>query len=184
MEPVILLALALQCAPAVAPETTRALVSVESASNPFAIGVVGGSLVRQPRNHSEALATARALADNGRNFSVGLAQINVHNLGRLSLPLERAFEPCLNLQAMQTILMECFTRALSRQEQGRHRQPALRASRDQRALRDALSCYYSGNTVTGYRHGYVHRVLASARQALPAPITTASFTPTTPTKED
>ena len=56
----------------------RALVSVESAFNPWAIGVVGGAL-RQPRTRAEALATAKALQDAGWNFSVGLGQINVGN---------------------------------------------------------------------------------------------------------
>ena len=43
------LALALACAPQVHADTARALVSVESGFNPWAIGVVGGALVRQPR---------------------------------------------------------------------------------------------------------------------------------------
>ena len=38
------------------------------------------------------------------------------------------------------------------------------------ALRDAFSCYYSGNFVTGHQHGYVGKVLAawSSRAAQPA----------------
>ena len=38
---------------------------VESTFNPHAIGVVGGSLERQPRSRDEALATARALQSSG-----------------------------------------------------------------------------------------------------------------------
>jgi type IV secretion system protein VirB1 len=55
------LAIALACAPQVHANTAQALVSVESAFNPWAIGVVGGVLVRQPRHRAEALATAKAL---------------------------------------------------------------------------------------------------------------------------
>ena len=77
------IALVMACAPQVHAETARALVSVESAFNPWAIGVVGGALVRQPRYRAEALATARALQAAGWNFSVGLGQINV---GRTSPP--------------------------------------------------------------------------------------------------
>jgi type IV secretion system protein VirB1 len=33
---------------------------------------------------------------------------------------------------------------------------------DQTALRQALSCYYSGNFATGFRHGYVRKVVAAA----------------------
>ena len=45
-----LAALVLSCAPLVAQDTARALIQVESGGNPFAIGVVGGALVRQPVN--------------------------------------------------------------------------------------------------------------------------------------
>ena len=134
-------------------DTARALVSVESAFNPWAIGVVGGALVRQPRNHAEALATARALQAAGWNFSVGLGQINVGNFDRLGLTLDSAFEPCANLAAMQTVLAECFDRASG----------AAAKAADQVALRQALSCYYSGNFATGFRHGYVRKVVVAAR---------------------
>jgi type IV secretion system protein VirB1 len=157
------LALALACAPQVHTQTAHAMVSVESAFNPWAIGVVGGALVRQPRHRAEALATARALQAAGWNFSVGLGQINLGNFDRLGLTLESAFEPCTNLTAMQAVLAECFDRA---------RAPAAAATAtttaatpppvDQTALRQALSCYYSGNFATGFRHGYVRKVVAAA----------------------
>ena len=153
MDASVFLALALACAPQVHADTARALVSVESAFNPWAIGVVGGALVRQPRTRAEALATAKALKDGGWNFSVGLGQINVGNFDRLGLTVESAFEPCGNLAAMQTVLAECFDRA---------RAPASIQPVDQAALRQALSCYYSGNFVTGFRHGYVQRVARAA----------------------
>lgn len=153
MDASVFLALTLACAPQVHTDTARALVSVESAFNPWAIGVVGGALVRQPRNHAEALATARALQAAGWNFSVGLGQINIGNFDRLGLTVESAFEPCANLAAMQTVLAECFDRASG---------SAAKAA-DQVALRQALSCYYSGNFATGFRHGYVRKVLIAAR---------------------
>ena len=110
MDASVFLAVALACAPQVHADTARALVSVESAFNPWAIGVVGGALVRQPRHRAEALATARALRDAGWSFSVGLGQINVGNFERLGLTVESAFEPCANLAAMQSVLAECFDR--------------------------------------------------------------------------
>jgi len=159
----VFLALALACAPQVHTHTAQALVSVESAFNPWAIGVVGGALVRQPRHRAEALATAKALQAAGWNFSVGLGQINVGNFERLGLTLDAAFEPCTNLAAMQSVLAECFDRA---------RAPASAATAttttatsppvDQTALRQALSCYYSGNFATGFRHGYVRKVVVTA----------------------
>jgi type IV secretion system protein VirB1 len=147
------IALALACAPQVHADTARALVSVESAFNPWAIGVVGGTLARQPRHRAEALATARALQAAGWNFSIGLSQINVGNFERLGLTVESAFEPCTNLAAMQTVLAECFDRAS---------ESASKAA-DQVALRQALSCYYSGNFATGFRHGYVRKVVSAVR---------------------
>ncbi len=153
MDTSVFLALALACAPQVHADTARALVRVESAFNPWAIGVVGGALVRQPRHRAEALATAKALRDAGWNFSVGLGQINVGNLERLGLTVESAFEPCANLAAMQTVLAECFDRASG----------SVSKAVDQFALRQALSCYYSGNFATGFRHGYVRKVAVAAR---------------------
>ena len=141
-------ALAMACAPAVHASTAQALVTVESGFNPHAIGVVGGVLDRQPRNRGEALATADHLQAAGWNFSVGLAQINVRNFERLGLTAATAFDPCQNLRAMQAVLGECFERSLSR-------------APPQAALRQALSCYYSGNFVTGFRHGYVQRVASA-----------------------
>src|ERR1700712_4361869 len=103
-----------ECASAVHPQTTAALARVESGFNPYAIGVVRGSLVRQPRNLGEAVATATALDALGRNFSVGLGQVNRYNLARHGLTYQSAFEPCQNLQAAAAILRECFTRAKDR----------------------------------------------------------------------
>lgn len=100
------------------------------------------------------MATASQLRAKGWNFSVGLAQINVHNFERLGLSTDTAFEPCDNLRAMQTVLHECFERSAS------HAAPQV-------ALREALSCYYSGNFTTGFRHGYVQRVAHAVPLAPP-----------------
>ncbi len=166
MDPNTFATLAAACAPLVHADTARALVMVESSMNPHAIGVVSGELDRQPRRLGEALATASALQQQGWNFSVGLAQINVRNFGRLGLTALTAFDPCRNLQAMQTILGECLDRA-------EHHAPS------QTALREALSCYYSGNLVTGFTHGYVHRVARAAGSLVnrPSPATTPKDSP-------
>jgi type IV secretion system protein VirB1 len=143
-----LAALVLSCAPLVAPDTARAVISVESGGNPYAIGVVGGALVQQPRTLAEAVATVEALEAAGWNYSVGLGQINKRNFERYGLTATSAFDGCANLKALQGILGECFARATHKQG-------------TQAALRDAFSCYYSGNFVTGHKHGYVNKVLAA-----------------------
>ncbi len=151
MDALTFAALVATCAPLVHPATAHALVDVESRFNPYAIGVVSGALERQPRNAGEAVATAHALKARSRNFSLGLAQINVGNLDRLGLTIPEAFDACRNLGAMQTILSECFERAAADLP-------------PQQRLRRALSCYYSGNFSTGFGDGYVARVVTAARR--------------------
>lgn len=141
-----------RCAVDVHERTMMKIVAVESAGNPYAIGISGNHLERQPRSKSEAVATVQQLERDGWNYSVGLAQVNKHNFRRLGLTVQSAFEPCTNLQAGSTILKECYERAKS----GR-----LTKAEQQRAIRDALSCYYSGSYTTGYRLGYVQRVVAA-----------------------
>jgi type IV secretion system protein VirB1 len=149
------MALAQRCAPTVAPRTMAAVVRVESGFNPYAIGIVGGALTRQPKNLSEAVATAEALEQGGWNFSVGMAQVNRYNLSKYGLNYGTAFEPCANLRAGSKILEDCFTRA-------------NRSMSEQRALQAAFSCYYSGDFTRGFRselpgaRSYVQKVLSSA----------------------
>lgn len=118
------------------------VVRVESSGNPYAIGVVGGRLARQPRTLSEAVSTAQMLEQQGYNFSLGVSQVNRYNLAKYGLTsYAQAFQVCPNLQAGSRILSECYQRA---GDWGK-----------------AFSCYYSGNFTTGYRHGYVQKVFAS-----------------------
>ncbi|WP_081324247.1 lytic transglycosylase domain-containing protein, partial [Xanthomonas graminis] len=131
---------------AVPAEVMQHVVRVESSRNPFAIGVVGGRLVRQPQNISEAVATARMLEEKGYNFSLGLGQVNRYNLMKYGLDsYEKAFKTCPNLQAASRILAECYSR--SGGNWGK-----------------SFSCYYSGNFETGFKHGYVQKVYASINQ--------------------
>jgi type IV secretion system protein VirB1 len=125
------------------------VVQIESSANPWAIGVVGGRLQRQPRNLGEAVATARMLESKGYDYSVGIAQVNRSNLSRYGLnTFERAFDGCANLTAGARILAECYRR--SGGDWGK-----------------AFSCYYSGNFTTGFRDGYVQRVYDTMDASIP-----------------
>ncbi|MCW0435179.1 hypothetical protein NB723_000143 [Xanthomonas sacchari] len=147
---------------AVPAEVMQHVVRVESSHNPFAIGVVGGRLVRQPQNLSEAVATARMLEEKGYNFSLGLGQVNRYNLIKYGLDTyEKAFKTCPNLQAASKILAECYSR--SGGNWGK-----------------SFSCYYSGNFETGYRHGYVQKVYASINQGRALAASTAGAIPVIP----
>ena len=135
---------------AVPAEVMQHVVRVESSFNPYAIGVVGAKLARQPKNLPEALATVRMLEDRGYNFSLGLAQVNRKNLSKYGLDsYEKAFQSCPNLQAGSRILAECY-------------------SRSKGDWPKSFSCYYSGDFKTGFRHGYVQKVYASIRSTAPA----------------
>jgi type IV secretion system protein VirB1 len=128
---------------AVPAEVMQHVVNVESSQNRYAIGVVGGQLVRQPQNLGEAVATVRMLEQKGYNYSLGVAQINRNNLGKYGIDsYEKAFEVCPNLSAGSQILAQCYASA-------------------NRDWGKAFSCYYSGNFTTGYRDGYVQKIYAS-----------------------
>ena len=144
------LTLAARCAPHVDAHTLAALVHTESGYNPYAIGVVGAHLVRQPDSLDEAIATVDNLTRLGYNFSLGLGQVNRYNLARFGETTTSIFEPCANLRVAASILGECFSRA------------ARTEADEQYALRKALSCYYSGNFSTGFTAGYVERVVSHA----------------------
>jgi type IV secretion system protein VirB1 len=151
------IALAEACAPQVYPSTLQRLVSVESSFNPYAIGVVKGALKRQPQSLAEATTTAEWLERQGYNYSLGLAQVNKKNLKQYGLSRTTVFDPCENLRAGAAILIDCFRRSKSN------------ATDEQRALRDALSCYYTGDHGLGYRLGYVAKI--EARQPPQRPVT-------------
>lgn len=146
--------LARTCASSVHENTMQALVRVESNFNPYAIGVVNGA-VKQPRTLDQAIDTAKSLFDDGKNFSLGLAQINIHNLEKYGLTFESVFNPCDNLKAASAILSDCYNRA---------------DGNEQEALQKAFSCYYSGNFKTGFTEdlkglpSYVDRIKEASLQ--------------------
>ena len=145
--------LAQQCSSGVHPNTLQAVARVESGFNLYAIGVVKGRLQRQPRTYAEAVATAKSLHAQGKNFSLGLMQVNRYNLPAYGLNYETVFDPCKNINAGAKILKSCFDRA---------------GGKGQEALRKAFSCYYSGNFRFGFKSDfkgqppYVTKIIMSA----------------------
>ena len=146
--------LAEQCGRDVHPDTLQAVARVESQFNPFAIGVVKGALKRQPETYEQAVAAAKMLHAQGRNFSLGLMQINRYNLPKYGLDYKTVFHPCKNIRAGAAILSGCFNRA---------------GGQTQANLHKAFSCYYSGNFRTGFfadfkgQPPYVRKILNAAR---------------------
>jgi type IV secretion system protein VirB1 len=154
--PAIVLALASQCAPAVAPETLLSVVRVESGFDPFVIGVNRPTPARiHPKSMSQAVTAARRLIASGADIDLGLGQINSANLAPLGLSIADAFDPCRNPQAAGAVLQQAY--------QSQSPTPG----REQAALRSALSIYNTGRNDRGFRNGYVAKVSAAARLAVP-----------------
>lgn len=151
------IALAQQCAPDVHVTTLSAVVRHESGFNPLIIGVnAKPHRTIRPSNEHEAIQTAHRLIREGADFDVGYGQINVRNWKWLGVTPETIFNPCVNLQAAQRVLVDCYQRAAKLYNPG------------QEALYAAFSCYNTGNFERGFRNGYVNKVLAGAGATVPA----------------
>ena len=149
------LAIAMQCANNIHPKTISALVKTESSFNPWAIGVVGGALKKQPNSKEEALRDISLLVSEGKNFSVGLTQVNRTHFD-VKNP-ESMLDPCNNLKEGAVILSSCYARAIKNGFKG------------QDALLKSFSCYYSNNFSRGFKpesdgKSYVERIADNANQ--------------------
>lgn len=153
-----LAALALACAPNIHPVTLDALIRHESGARQYAIGVnrKGKALPQQPHDLEAASQAAEKLIAESIDFDAGLGQINVRNWDWLGLSSTTVFDPCRNLAAAQTVLSDCYARALKDHQD------------QQQALRAALSCYNTGDFHRGFANGYVGKVLAQAGIRVPA----------------
>jgi type IV secretion system protein VirB1 len=152
-------ALIQQCTPAhVSKQTMQAIMRIESSFNPYAIGykIVRKSdrqvfnLDARPRSREQAIGWAKWLQLNGYVFDAGAVQVNSSNFKHYGMTVENAFDACNNIRVGALILADCFQRAAPR-----YKDPQV-------ALRAALSCYQSGNFSTGFRTGYVQKVVAAA----------------------
>jgi len=132
--------LAQQCAPQVEPAVMSAIVDRESGFNPYAIGVVD-SAIKQPTNYVDAVKAVRLLRSQGKNFSVGLSQVNKINFATYNMTERNMFDPCTNLRAGSSIFANCLKRADSKYGDNSY----------DGKLRLAMSCYYSGNFKTGFK---------------------------------
>ncbi|WP_421556741.1 lytic transglycosylase domain-containing protein [Pseudomonas kitaguniensis] len=152
------LALAMNCAPSIHPATLTPIIKTESAFNPWAIGVVGKSLTKQPQSLEEAVLAVKKLVKEGANFSIGLGQINRQHFDVNKS--ESVFDPCTNLRMTASVLQDCYVNAVER------------GTPTQVALLQAISCYYSGNISRGFKaekefggSSHVQRVLANAENS-------------------
>lgn len=146
----VIMGLAAQCAPSVAPATIAAIVQTESRGFEWAIGVNG--IARQPApatSVAQAVQTARHYVSKGYSVDLGLGQINSRNMKALGLTWDNVFDPCTNIAAAGAVLSGNYHSVRA----GLH---------PQRALRIALSMYNTGSQSRGFANGYVGKVVGNA----------------------
>lgn len=153
--PGLFLVLANRCAPEVAPATLAAVAGAESSFNTLAIhdnttgrNVTAGSAPR-------AAAIAKRLIAAGHSVDLGLMQIDSANLHQLGLSIHGAFDACSSVRAAGVLLARDY-------------RPGKAGKGGQVALLAALSRYNTGSAWQGLRNGYVKRVVATAKQIVPA----------------
>ncbi|OAH42130.1 hypothetical protein AX777_22015 [Sphingobium yanoikuyae] len=146
----VIMGLAAQCAPNVAPATIAAIVQTESQGFELAIGVNGlGRKLVPATSVSQAVETARYYVGKGYSVDLGLGQINSRNMKALGLTWGNVFDPCTNIAAAGTVLSGNYHSV----REGLH---------PQRALRIALSMYNTGSRSRGFTNGYVGKVVGNA----------------------
>lgn len=135
------LALALDCASTVAPDTMLPIARVESAFNTLAIHDNTAKRSFAPETEQDAVTIATNLiVAQGHSVDLGLMQINSANLPRLSMSIPEAFDACKSIKAGARVLSEAY----------------------QSALRAALSVYNTGDRQRGFANGYVARIEQAA----------------------
>ncbi|RKT89330.1 type IV secretion system protein VirB1 [Rahnella aquatilis] len=133
------IALAMQCAANVHPDTSHEIARVESGFNPYAIAEIiskdkrkpgdSGVISYFPKTKEDALQIINKIESRNNRYSVGLMQITSSNFTKYGVNAEELLSPCTNLSVSEKIIIDCYQRGGS--------------------LQNALSCYYSGNFVTG-----------------------------------
>ncbi len=140
------LALALQCSPAVAPDTLLAVARQESGLHAWLLRDNTTTNVFEGRDLEQTAGTAEALIAAGHSVDIGLMQINSRNLAFLGLSVAEVLDPCGNVAAGGRVLTGAYAVASRRLGPGAE------------ALRIALSRYNTGDDQAGLQNGYVGRV--------------------------
>jgi type IV secretion system protein VirB1 len=148
------------CAPAVAPDTMRAIVAVESHGYSYAINdnsarvsycVPGGH--GYPCTHDRAIAIANRAVALGHSVDIGIAQVNSGNFRAYHVTATKMLEPCENLQIASAILASAY------------RISAREFADERQALWHAIMAYNTGSLYAG--ENYVRSVVQAAIPAEP-----------------
>ncbi|MCZ4093212.1 type IV secretion system lytic transglycosylase VirB1 [Sinorhizobium psoraleae] len=146
--------LARECAPWVSPYTLAAIAKVESDFHPLSAhdNTTGETL--HWKDPAEATQSVKERLKARHSIDVGLMQISSKNFSALGLTPEAAFQPCISLSAAGKLLESRYAGGKT-------------AAAEQRALRQAISAYNTGNLTRGFANGYVRKVELAARKILP-----------------
>src|SRR3546814_9163197 len=87
----VIMGLATQCAPSVAPATIAAIVQTESQGFTWAIKVNGIGRKIVPTSREQAVALARHYIGKGHSVHLGLAQLNSRTMKALGLPWDNLY---------------------------------------------------------------------------------------------
>ncbi|ELI5720904.1 transglycosylase SLT domain-containing protein [Vibrio fluvialis] len=132
--------LAVECQQVVQTEVVRALIDVESNSNPLAVAVIGFDRFFQPSSLTMGNKMLNSLEKRGIKYSAGLMQITKDNFEAYGLDNYSVFNPCKNIRVGADIFHNCLMRSIKKYGE----------EDKTRNYRNAASCYFSGNFRTGY----------------------------------
>ena len=143
------------CAPSIAPDTMRAIISVESRGYIYAINdnaahatyCVPGTPVF-PCNDGQAATLAERAVRSGHSVDVGIAQVNSSNFRTYGVSTTQMLDPCENLRIGSKILVSAYL------------QSTARFADERAALWHAIMAYNSGSLYAG--ENYVRSVLNMA----------------------
>ncbi len=150
------------CAPIVAPDTMRAIVTVESRGYSYAINdnstrtayCVPGAQ-GYPCSRARAIALANAAVHLGHSVDVGIAQVNSGNFRAYRVDAAQMLEPCKNLEVGSAIL------------EGAYRNSSAHFPERRAALWHAIMAYNTGSLYAG--ENYVRLVVDAALQTSTVP---------------
>lgn len=159
MDVAAFLALAVQCAPQVAPDTMLAVARHESGLQPWSVHDNNTGKTIVGASEDEAIATAQQLIATGHSVDMGLMQVNSANLTGLSVSVRTIFKPCANTAAGAAVLTAAYRAA------------SANTKSIEEALRIALSLYNTGTRSAGFGNGYVGQVEGKASTYAVPPLT-------------
>jgi len=163
LAPNVALGWALMCIPhasvhqyAVSPDVVLAVAKTESGFDPLAIHDNSTGLAPEAKNRADAVSIAARLISLGHSVDLGFMQINAPaNLAKTGLTVQSAFDQCASIRAGARVLLDGYDGGGTPED-------------EQASVLRALSRYNTGNASGGFYNGYVNKVLASARQVIPA----------------